>query len=71
MDKLLNILEIAKMLGVKPATIHCWVSEGFIPHVKLGRLVRFDKTEVIKWVQNHKVRGRETRLPEKDPLYGI
>jgi len=68
MDKLLNIEEVAEILCVKPATIYGWVSEGYIPHIKLGRLVRFDKVEVIDWVQNHKVKGRKTRLSEKDPL---
>ena len=69
MDRLLNIQEIAEILSVKVATIYGWVSEGYIPHVKLGRLVRFDRKEVLEWVRNHRVKGRKTRLPERDLLY--
>jgi len=69
MEKLLNIEEVSKLLGVKIPTIYGWISEGIIPHIKLGRLVRFDRKEIIEWVQKQKIRGRKTRLPEKNPLY--
>ena len=69
MDNLIDIGEVARMLNVKVSTIYAWVSQGLIPHIKLNRLVRFSRSEVMEWVQSHRVRGRRTRLPEKDPLY--
>ena len=71
MENLMNIEQVAEMLGVKVSTIYSWVSQQYIPHYKIGRLVRFDKREVLEWVQNLRVRGRKTRLPKKDPLYMI
>lgn len=49
MTRLLTAAEVAELLQV-PAT---WVYEaarrGAIPHVKLGRYVRFDEAEVERW----------------------
>ncbi|MCD6595476.1 helix-turn-helix domain-containing protein [bacterium] len=69
MEKLLDIGELARILGVKVSTIYGWVSEKQIPHYKLGRLVRFDRHEIIEWLKSRKISGRKTRLPENDPLY--
>lgn len=61
MDKLLTPQQIADVLGVKISTIYQWTHQGFIPHVKLGRLVRFNETAVMKWVEERSNRGRTTR----------
>ena len=55
-DRLLDAGEVAKLLNV-PAT---WVAEaaraGRIPHVRLGRYVRFEHLAVLEWVaQNRRV----------------
>ena len=71
MENLMNIEQVAEILGVKVSTIYSWVSAGLIPCIKLNRLVRFDRNEILEWVKNHKVKGRKTRLPEMDPLYMI
>jgi len=34
---------------------------GFIPHVKLGRLVRFREAAVVEWVEKRSQLGRATR----------
>ena len=51
MEKLLlNIKEIAKVLGVSTATVNKWKkSEGF-PHVKIGKSVRFREADVRAWL---------------------
>lgn len=36
----------------------------FILLVKLGRLVRFNETEVMKWVEDRSENGRKTRRVE-------
>jgi excisionase family DNA binding protein len=60
---LLTAQQIAGYLGVPPSTIYKWTHEGFIPHVKLGRLVRFRLAEVERWVEKRSVAGRVTRRP--------
>ncbi len=61
MQPLLTPQQIAELLGVKPSTIYQWTHEGFIPHVKLGRLVRFDEGAVTAWVADRSHAGRKTR----------
>jgi excisionase family DNA binding protein len=61
MNKLLTPYEIAALLSVRPSTIYQWTHQGFIPYVKLGRLVRFNESAVMKWVEDRSQAGRKTR----------
>ena len=63
MEKLLNIQEISDLLGVKPSTVRKWVHLGFIPHVKLGRAVRFEKKAIEEWVSEQSREGRSNQTP--------
>ena len=58
MDKLLTAQEIALYLGVQPSTIYQWTHQGYIPHIKLGKFVRFKECEVEKWIEEKKELGR-------------
>lgn len=58
MKTLLTSTQIATHLNVKKSTIYNWTHTGYIPHIKVGRLVRFDKACVEKWLKNRTVRGR-------------
>jgi excisionase family DNA binding protein len=66
-DRLLTAKDVAALLNV-PAS---WVLEharaGTIPHVRLGRYVRFDEDEVRSWVETCRQGGRPTRLRRYDP----
>lgn len=59
--KLLNVQEVAELLGVKKFTIYQWTSQGFIPYVKVGKLVRFNVDTVIKWLSEKETGGRKNR----------
>ena len=61
MDKLLTPQEIAALLGVAESTIYQWTHQEFIPHIKLGRFVRFKQKQVEEWVEKRSVEGRLTR----------
>lgn len=58
MDKLLTVSEVAGLLQVRPGTIYQWVHEGYIPVLKIGSLVRFDRASVTAWLRNREVGGR-------------
>jgi len=57
---LLNVNEVSAWLQVKRSTIYLWAEEGTIPHLKLGRLLRFDRGEIEAWLQNR----RRERVPQ-------
>jgi excisionase family DNA binding protein len=50
--KFMNVDEVAACLGVCPNTIYFWAQTGKIPCSKLGKLVRFDPTDVAAWVKS-------------------
>ena len=51
--------ELAKRLDVKESTVRSWVFKKQIPHVKIGRLVRFKESAIQKWLG-----GKERRTNE-------
>jgi excisionase family DNA binding protein len=52
--QLVDIKALSTMLSVKPKTIYDWVHKDYIPHIKLGQLVRFDENEIKEWLENKK-----------------
>jgi excisionase family DNA binding protein len=57
-DQLLTVAEIAETLNVPVSWVYGRTRRrglDRIPHIKLGKYVRFDVTEVRQWVQ--KLRG--------------
>jgi len=56
MEKLLTIDELAKVLSVKKSTIYQWVHLGLIPHIKVGRLLRFKEGNIQKWLISREVK---------------
>ena len=53
--KLLNINELAEYLGIKISTVYSWVNQRKIPYIKVGRLVKFDRVDIDKWLAEQKV----------------
>ncbi len=58
--------QAARLLGVTESTIRKWVHEGFIPHIKIGRAVRFDPRDLSRWLETLRKPGRSNRIPEID-----
>ena len=50
-DRWLSVEEIAAHLGVKRDTIYKWLSVKKIPAHKVGRLWKFKKDEIDRWVR--------------------
>jgi excisionase family DNA binding protein len=57
-DRLLTADEIAGRLGVPTSWVRESVRSGAIPHVRLGRYVRFDMGDVEVWLEECKQPGR-------------
>jgi excisionase family DNA binding protein len=50
----LTILEVSQYLHIKPATLYSKVESGDIPHYKIGRLVRFRREDIDRWMEEHR-----------------
>ena len=51
----LNVSQAASFLGVTTSTIYAWTMRKAVPHYKLGKLVKFRKSELIKFMENKKI----------------
>lgn len=57
MDKrFLTIDELSDYIAAPVATLYTWTHQRKIPHIKLGRGLRFDRVEIEKWLEGRKVK---------------
>lgn len=56
-DRLLEAKEVAELLGVPTRWVREHTRTGTIPHVPLGRYVRYDRGDVEAWVESLKAGG--------------
>ena len=54
---LLDKTETAKLLNISPRTLDTKVKGGLIPHVRLGKLVRFIPSDLDRYIQSHRIGG--------------
>ena len=52
----MGIDELAQFLGVSKGTLYVWVCHKEIPYLKVGRLVKFDSSEIDRWLNKRKVK---------------
>jgi excisionase family DNA binding protein len=45
--------QIAQVLGVTRRTVENWMNQRLLPHLKLGRTVRFDLEDVRRHLNEH------------------
>ena len=48
--------EAADYVGCEPGTLRVWVSKRVVPHLKIGRLVRFRRKDLDKWLDRQLVK---------------
>jgi len=65
MEKLLTISQLSELLQISCRTIYDWTHTGFIPHYKFPKGVRFKLSEVERWLERRKKRGRENYQVDK------
>jgi excisionase family DNA binding protein len=61
-DRLLTAGEIAELLGVPTSWVRDHTRSGRIPHVQLGRYVRYDRGDVVAWLEKQKAGGAAWRV---------
>lgn len=56
-DPLLTRAEAAEYIGVKPTTLAAWALTGRydLPVVKVGRLVRYHKSDLDRWLEGRTI----------------
>lgn len=49
--RITGVQPVAELLGVKPHRVYDLAQQDLIPHIKLGRQVRFDLDKVEAWLE--------------------
>jgi len=60
-DRWLSVKEVADYLGITHYTVYKWINRLGLPSLKIGRLLKFSKSEIDDWVKR---RGTKTRKPK-------
>jgi len=51
-DRLLNIKEVCKIVGLKKSTIYLYIKQNKFPKaVKIGKLSRWKLSEIRRWIE--------------------
>lgn len=52
--QLMTVEDVAEYLRVKPSTVYEWAANSKLPGVKVGRLWRFERSEIERWVRENR-----------------
>lgn len=61
-DRLLDAAEVAELLHVPVSWVRESTRSGAMPHVRLGRYVRFREADVLAWIEQCSRPGRPIAL---------
>ena len=48
---LMNVTQTAEHLGIPARQVYYYCSKGLIPHIRIGRLVRFSEDQIKRWIE--------------------
>ena len=56
---LVGVERAAQLLGIRTSTLYVWCEQERIPHVRLGRSLRFEVDALQRWIAEHRVEARD------------
>ena len=56
--RLLRAAEAARVLAISPRKLWSLTASGDIPHVRIGRVVRYSRLDLEAWIKSHTKRGK-------------
>jgi excisionase family DNA binding protein len=66
-EGLLTVDELAEYLKCSPGTIYNRTSRNEIPHLKVGGLLRFRRSEIDVWIERHREPAPAADRAESEP----
>ncbi len=63
--QLLTIDQLAERLGITERHVRRLVAEKRVPYLKVGRLVRFDPSEIAKWLRDSAHPAADGKRPHR------
>ena len=59
-SRIITEQEVCDILNMKPSTIARLRREEGLPHIRVGKLIRYSYTDVQEWLKGHKVNVKKT-----------
>ena len=56
--ELMNVPELAALLKVRVSTVYHWAQGGVLPFYRVGRLLRFRRTDIQDWISSRGIRAK-------------
>jgi len=66
-----SINELAEYLNIKKSTLYSFVRNGDLPHYRIGRIIRFKRTDIESWLEEHRSETVNPEKKAKDILIGL
>ena len=60
-NKMLKINDVMTKLGVSEPTLRLWIQKKSIPFVRVGKLIRFESSDLNRWIESRKVNVAQPR----------
>jgi excisionase family DNA binding protein len=57
-----DIQDLSRYVSIKPSTLYVMVEERNIPHYRVGKLIRFKRSEIDLWMEGNR---KDCVVPEK------
>lgn len=54
-ERLLTARELGELLGFAAGTVVDWAEAGKVPAFKIGGRLRFRESEVVAWLEKHRI----------------
>lgn len=64
---LLTLHETARLLKLSPRTVWQWAADGKLPHLHIGRCLRFPRRELEAWISEQVGRQLAEAREESQP----
>ena len=55
MKRFMSPRELVEYIGISLSPQAKWRMDGKLPYIKIGRIVLYDRLEIEKWLENHKL----------------
>ena len=71
LSRFLDVQTIADYLGIKASTLYSMVEGKKLPHYKVGRLIRFKRSEIDEWMAGQREAVVDVKMEAKRVLRSI
>lgn len=53
-ERLMTMQEVAEYLQCSVSTVRRWVGRGKVPHYRMGKMIRFRRAELDRWLDAYR-----------------